>query len=88
MTGYEPGTPVWVRYPVTMAGERGDRELWPWLAGTVTGACGPDEWQVQVDAPQVAQTEDGEVPPAGTPDEDLWHPLCFRDGSELRRRSW
>ena len=69
-------TPVLVRYPRDEQEKQGDREAWPWLPGTVLSRCGPDEWEVLVEAPELATDEDGE----------LWYPCCFRDASELRLR--
>ena len=74
MHGYSEDDEVLVKYPLTGDQERGDRAAWPWLPGTVTEVCGPDEWQVAVDDQRVATEQDGE----------LWYPLVFRDGSELR----
>jgi hypothetical protein len=68
-------TPVLVRYPLTPDQGKGDRSAWPWLPGTVLGQCGPDEWQVCVEAGELAEAEGGE----------LWYPVCYRDASELRR---
>lgn len=65
---------VEVRYPLTPEQEHGDREAWPWLPGQVVSVCGPDEWQVCVQAPELAMEEGGET----------WFPVCYRDASELR----
>jgi hypothetical protein len=89
---------VLVRYPLRPGAEhqpgqsgdehlavlRAERELWPWLPGTIEQQCGPDEWLVTVEDPRVAELDDGSPPPAGTRDEDLLFPQCFRDSSELR----
>lgn len=56
-----------VPYPLT---PDQDREAWPWLPGTVLERCGPDEWRVRVDAPEL--------------EEDGTFPVCFRDASELK----
>ena len=64
---------VQVRYPVTAEQERGDRAAWPWLPGWVVAECGPDEWEICVQAPEVASERDG----------DTFYPTCFRDSSEL-----
>ena len=82
---FPDGTEVWVRFPGSAAESKNPREEWPWLAGVVIEWCGPDEWQVQVTAREVATLEDGEPGPGGDADEDLWHPLAFRDSSEIRR---
>jgi hypothetical protein len=83
---WPPETEVEVRYPLTDEAAHGDREAWPWLPGWIAEVCGPDEWQVCVQAPELGRTEDGRVPPPGTPAEDLLFPLCFRDSSEIRAR--
>jgi hypothetical protein len=44
--------------------------------------CGPDEWEVVVEAREVAMLEDG----SPAPDGDLYYPLVFRDRSEIKRR--
>jgi hypothetical protein len=66
---------VEVRYPLTPEQEHGDRNAWPWLPGSVVSQCGPDEWQICVQSPELA-----------IPDEagEATYPLCFRDSSELR----
>jgi hypothetical protein len=86
---------VAVRYPGTPEPEnwppggpprhsQADRESWPWLPGTIMAQCGPGEWRVCVEVRELAQLEDGSAAPEGTPDEDLFYPVCFRDASELR----
>ena len=70
-------TAVLVRFPRTGAEEQGDRGSWPWLPGTVVQQVGPDEWQVLVEAPELAEEDGGE----------LRYPVCYRDGSELRLRT-
>ncbi|MGH3193835.1 MAG: hypothetical protein ACRDPY_08655 [Streptosporangiaceae bacterium] len=65
---------VEVRYPLTIGQERGDRAAWPWLPGWVASICGPGEWEICVQAPELAAEDDGEIT----------YPLCFRDCSELR----
>ncbi|MGA2830329.1 MAG: hypothetical protein ABSF03_29950 [Streptosporangiaceae bacterium] len=77
--------PVPVRFPRSQAGEQADREQWPWLPGVIAQRVGEEEWQVCVADRQVATAEDGTPAPDGTPDADLWHPVVFRDSSELRR---
>jgi hypothetical protein len=76
---------VEVRYPRTRPEEQGDRAKWPWLPGSILSQCGPDEWHVCVEARELATLEDGSPAPAGTADEDLFFPCCFRDASEIRR---
>jgi hypothetical protein len=80
---YPDGTPVQVRYPVRQDSD--NRAAWPWLPGTIVQQCGPGEWQVRVDAPELAMLEDGRAAPPGTPDGDLFYPTCFRDSSDIRR---
>jgi hypothetical protein len=81
MSEFEPGTPVLVKYPRSRAEERGDRAAWPWLPGTIEEVCGPDEWSVVVDLPQM---EDGTPAPADAAGDDVYYPVCFRDSNELR----
>ena len=38
-----------------------------------------------VEVRELAMLGDGSPAPAGTVDEDLFYPCCFRDGSEIRR---
>ena len=88
---------VMVRYPLAESQVTGDifdpevqaqlrteRETWPWLPGEIAGQCGPDEWECVIYDRRVARLEDGSPAPDGTPDEDLYFPLCFRDGAEIR----
>ncbi len=65
---------VEVRYPLTREQEHGDRAGWPWLPGWVAARCGPDEWEICVQVPELATWHDGEA----------WYPVCFRDSSEIR----
>jgi hypothetical protein len=65
---------VEVRYPLTSEQEHADRAGWPWLPGWVVSVCGPDEWEICVQAPELAIQHDGED----------WYPACFRDSSEIR----
>ena len=65
---------VEVRYPLTTGQERGAREAWPWLPGWVVSVCGPDEWEICVQAPELASQHEGETV----------YPVCFRESSELR----
>lgn len=81
-------TPVAVRYP---AG-RDDREIW--LAGTIVGRFGPDEWEVAVDDPRVAPG--WEEPPLVRCGAERMRVLTDREWSDLvddayraiRRRAW
>ncbi len=50
-----------VRYPLTAGQEHGDREAWPWLPGWVVSVCGPDEWEICVQAPELAMEHQGET---------------------------
>ena len=53
---------VEVRYPLTSEQEHGDRAAWPWLPGWVVSECGPGEWEICVQAPELAiPDEDGEA---------------------------
>jgi hypothetical protein len=65
---------VQVRYPLTREQAHGDRVRWPWLPGWVAARCGPDEWEICVQAPELATWHEGEA----------WYPVCFRDASEIR----
>jgi hypothetical protein len=73
-----PGFPedswVEVRYPLTIEQEHGDRASWPWLPGWVVAECGAGEWEICVQAPEVAREHQGETV----------YPVCFWDASELR----
>jgi hypothetical protein len=75
---------VLVRYPRDEAQLRGDRECWPWLAGSIVHQGGPDEWLVCVLARELGELEDGRSAPAGTAEDDVFYPCCFRDATELR----
>ncbi len=77
---------VEVRFPRTKEEERGDRNAWPWLPGTIVQQCGPDEWQVCVEDMAVAVREDGSKPTPRTPQHKLFYPLCFRDSGEIKLR--
>jgi hypothetical protein len=83
MTEYPEGSWVQTPYPLT-PGQEHDRESWPWLRGWVSGVCGPDEWQIVIQHPELAQLEDGSPAPAGTPADQAFYPVCFRDSSEIR----
>ncbi|MEV6892722.1 hypothetical protein [Kribbella sp. NPDC051137] len=65
---------VFTRYPLT--DETPPREEWPWVPGIVLGQCGPNEWHIAIDVPELIEHEDGYD----------WSPACFRDSSELRYR--
>jgi hypothetical protein len=76
---------VEVRYPRNRQEGLGDRSAWPWLPGSILSQCAPDEWHVCVEARELAVLDDRSPAPAGTADEDLFFPCCFRDASEIRR---
>lgn len=82
--GYQEGDRVRVRFPLTKQQEKGDRAAWPWLEGVIEEVCGPDEWVVSVTDYAVAVTEDGQKPPAGAEDDDLYFPCVFRGSSEIK----
>ncbi len=85
MTGqYPEGTRVETRFPLTPEQSAGPREAWPWVRGWVCEVCGPDEWAITVQTPELARLEDGSPAPAGTPEEEAFYPGCFRDASEIR----
>ena len=65
---------VQVRYPLTSEQKHAERAAWPWLPGWVVARCGPDEWEICVQAPELAAWHEGED----------WYPTCFRDSSEIR----
>jgi hypothetical protein len=65
---------VEVRYPLNNEQKDADRDGWPWLSGWVVPECGPDEWEICVQAPELAIQHEGEA----------WYPVCFRDSSEIR----
>jgi hypothetical protein len=81
---FPDGSVVLVRCPLDGRRSASDRAAWPWLLGTVEQQCGPDEWLITIEDRRVAQLEDGSLAPAGTPDDDLLLPQCYRDSSELR----
>jgi hypothetical protein len=54
------------------------------VPGTVLSQCGPDEWDVLVEAGELATPDDGTPAMPGTPEDELCYPACFRDASELR----
>ena len=80
MSLYEPNdgrfprdTHVWTPFPLPDSEMYWDQD-WPWLKGTVLGQCGPDEWHIAIDAPELAEHGDGYE----------WRPACFRNSCELR----
>jgi hypothetical protein len=52
---------VEVRYPLTSEQRDTDRAAWPWLLGWVVSVCGPDEWEICVQAPELAIQHEGEA---------------------------
>ena len=84
MNAFPDNTPVETRFPLN---QEDHRDTWPWLPGWVVTQCGPDEWQVCVQDPRLAELEDGSPAPEGTPEDEALFPLCFRDASEIRRAS-
>ena len=73
---------VQVRYPLTREQEHADRTAWPWLPGWVVAQCGPDEWEICVQVPELATWHEGEA----------WYPVCFRTPPRSaclkRSRTW
>jgi len=74
ITSFPEDSWVEVRYPLTGEQEHGDRAAWPWLPGWVVSRCGPDEWELCVQTPELVMEHEGETV----------FPVCFRDSSELR----
>jgi hypothetical protein len=77
-------SPVEIRYPRSKQEEHGDRSAWPWLPGSIVYQCGPDEWYVCVEAPEVLVAADGRPVRDGAWPDDVFYPCCFRDSSEIR----
>ena len=84
---FPDGLAVLTPYPLTDEEAQGDRASWPWLPATVLSQCGPGEWTLVIEARPAARCEDGSPAPAGTPEDDLCHPIVFRDSSEIRPAS-
>lgn len=88
MTGdggrFPAGSPVLTRFPLTPEQAAGNRGEWPWVPATVLSRCGPDEWDLVIEVPELATLEDGTPAPPGTDWADLCFPACFRDSSEIR----
>ena len=70
---YPDDTAVWTPYP--LADSPATYDDWPWLRGTVLGQCGPDEWHIVIDAPELIEHGDGYD----------WSPAYFRNSCELRQ---
>jgi hypothetical protein len=73
---------VQVRYPLTSEQEHADRAAWPQLPGWVAARGGPDEWEICVQAPDLATWHEGEV----------WDPVASgappRSARPKYRRTW
>ena len=80
---------VWVRYPPegSTQDDALPRGQWPWLPGPIVSQRGPDEWQVLVEVRELATRKDGTRPRKDTASRNLYYPICFRDGSEIRPRT-
>ena len=65
---------VEVRYPLTREQKNADRGGVAVAARLGGRRCGPDEWEICVQAPELATWHEGEA----------WYPVCFRDSSEIR----
>jgi hypothetical protein len=84
---FPEGAAVTTPFPLTDEQAKADRVTWPWVPGTIAYQCGPDEWGVVIEAREVAFIENSQPPaPDGTPDDQLCHPVVFRDSSEIRLR--
>jgi hypothetical protein len=81
---FPDGLAVLTPYPVTDAEAAGDRASWPFVPATIVSQCGPDEWELTVETPAAARLEDGRPAPAGTPHDEIFWPVVFRDSSEIR----
>jgi hypothetical protein len=73
---YPDGCDVLVKYPLTKQAEHGGRSAWPWLPGWIVSRCGPDEWEICVETPELAIEHDGETV----------YPCCYRDSSKIQAR--
>ncbi len=78
------GLAVLTPFPVTDAEAHGDRASWPWVTARVVSQAGPDEWVLCVEIPGTARLADGTPAPEGTPADETYHPIVFRDSSEIR----
>ncbi len=76
-------SPVEIRYPRSKQEEQGDREHWPWLAGTIVEQCGPDEWYVCIEVRELAVLRDGRRAPRGTASRNLYYIRRGRVGLEF-----
>src|SRR5260370_8002065 len=71
-------SPVEIRYPRSRQEENGDRSAWPCLPGSIVNQCGPDEWYVCVEAPELVVGADGRPGGEGPWPLDLDYPCSFR----------
>jgi len=73
---FPDGSAVWTPYPLTEDDKNitTDYEDWPWLQGSVISQCGPDEWHIAIEVPELIEHGDGYD----------WWPACFRQSCELR----
>src|SRR5436305_8401080 len=81
---YPDGLAVLTPFPVTDAEAAGDRASWPWVTASVVEQCGPDEWTLVIEIPETGRLANGEPAPAGTPGDDVYYPIVFRDAGEIR----
>jgi hypothetical protein len=56
----------------------------PWGTAMIELRWGPDEWLVTIEDRAYAVLEDGAAASAGTADDDVHFPQCYRDSSEIR----
>jgi hypothetical protein len=73
---YDEDDLVEVRFPAADQAQA-DRDAWPWRPGVILQRVGEDEWLIAVTDPALAALDGDE----------LVYPTCFRDASEIRRRS-
>lgn len=81
---FPAGAMVLIRYPAPGMNAADTRDAWPWWLGSVECQGAPDEWQILVMGRVLGMDAFGQPAPAGTPDEEMYFPLCFRDSSEIR----
>lgn len=80
-------SPVWTPFPSRDMTADTPRETWPWMAARVELQGDEHEWVLTIEAPDVAELEDGTPAPEGTPAGDLWHPQAFRTADEIQPRA-
>ena len=78
------GLAVLTPYPATDTEAQGDRASWPWVTARVVSQASPDEWVLGVEIPGTARLADGTPAPDGTPDDETYYPVVFRDSGEIR----